>query len=45
MRAEEPVLYVLYFKGTRDEEYLSNVLDNMEAEYITEVNNLYDLEV
>lgn len=45
MRAEEPTLYILYFKGTRDEEYLSNVLDNMEAEYITEVNNLYDLEV
>lgn len=37
MRAEDPVQYIFYFKDTRDEEYLKNVLEGINPAYIKEL--------
>ena len=34
MRAKNPVIYVFYFKDTRDEGFLENVLNGIDAKYI-----------
>lgn len=34
MRADSPVLYVLYYENTRDEEYLASVYENIDSEFI-----------
>lgn len=43
MRANEPEIYILYYKRTRDEEYLKKALEGINPEYITVVNNLLEL--
>lgn len=43
MRADEPEIYILYYKRTRDEEYLNKALEGVNPEYITVVNNLLEL--
>ena len=45
LRATDPVQFIFYYKDTRDTEYLENVLEGIDSEYITEVNNLIDLEL
>lgn len=37
MRAEDPIQYIFYYKYTRDEEYLENVLEGIDKEYIKEI--------
>lgn len=39
LRADSPVQYIIYFKGTRDEEYLLNALENIDKKYIEEYEN------
>ena len=34
LRADSPEQYIIYFKGTRDEEYLQNALENIDKKYI-----------
>lgn len=34
LRAEFPEIYVLYFQGTKDEDYLQNVLNSIPEEYL-----------
>jgi superfamily II DNA or RNA helicase len=34
LRAEFPEIYVLYFKNTKDEDYLQNVINTISQEYI-----------
>ena len=34
IRAEFPIVYILYFKHTKDEDYLQNVIDNIPLKYI-----------
>lgn len=34
LRSENPEIYILYYKNTRDEEFLQNVFDNIKPEYI-----------
>ena len=41
----DPVQFIFYYKNTRDTEYLENVLEGINEEYITEVDNLIDLEL
>jgi len=36
LRAESPVQYIIYYKGTRDEEYLQKALENIDSNYIEE---------
>lgn len=45
LRATDPVQFIFYYKDTRDTEYLENVLEGINEEYITEVDNLIDLEL
>ena len=34
MRAESPLIYIMYCRNTQDEVYLKNVIDNIELKYI-----------
>lgn len=45
LRATDPIQFIFYYKDTRDTEYLENVLEGIDEEYITEVDNLIDLEL
>lgn len=35
LRAEHPEIFIIYVKGTRDEEYLKNALEGLNPDYIT----------
>jgi superfamily II DNA or RNA helicase len=37
LRADSPEQYIIYFKGTRDEEYLNNALESIDKNYIKEI--------
>ena len=37
LRAEDPVQYILYYKNTRDEEYLQKALENINKDYVQEI--------
>ena len=37
LRADSPEQYIIYFKGTRDEEYLKNALENIDDKYISKI--------
>lgn len=43
MRAEEPILIILYYKETRDEEYLKKALEGISSEYVIEVTDLKEI--
>ena len=43
LRADSPKQYIFYYKNTRDEEYLKNVYEEIDKDYIIIVNNLLDL--
>lgn len=43
MRADEPEIYILYYKGTRDEEYLEKALEGIDPEFVTVINDLTEL--
>ena len=34
LRADSPIQYIIYYKDTRDEEYLTNALENINKDYI-----------
>lgn len=36
LRADSPEQYIIYFRATRDEEYLNNALENIDKNYIRE---------
>lgn len=38
LRSESPEIYILYFRQTRDEEYLKKALEGIDKEYINEVD-------
>ena len=45
MRAEDPVQFIFYYKGTRDEEYLENALQDIDKQYITVIEDLNNFEL
>lgn len=45
LRADDPVQFIFYYKNTRDMDYLNNVLEGINNEYITEIDNLVDFEI
>lgn len=45
LRAEDPIQFIFYYKNTRDMDYLENVLDGIDTEYIIEIDNLIDFEI
>ena len=38
LRAEHPEIYILYYKDTRDEEFLKNAIEGIDKNYIKELN-------
>ena len=34
LRASDPHQYIFYYKNTRDEEYLNNILEDFNSDYI-----------
>ena len=40
LRSENPIQFIFYFKGTKDEEYLNNILEGINKEYIQVIDNL-----
>ena len=45
MRAEDPILFIMYYKNTRDAEYLEKVLEGIDEKYITIIENIKELEI
>ena len=45
LRADAPIQFIFYYKDTRDVDYLDNVLEGIDLEYIIEVDNLIDFEI
>lgn len=45
LRADDPIQFIFYYKNTRDVDYLDNVIEGINEDYITEVDNLVDLEL
>lgn len=45
MRVEDPVLFILYYRDTRDEEYLQTALEDINPDYITEVTDLSEIKI
>lgn len=42
LRSDNPIQFIFYFKNTRDVEYLSNILNNINKEYVQIITNLND---
>lgn len=40
MRADDPVQFIFYYKNTRDVDYLKNILEDINEEYVVEIDNL-----
>jgi superfamily II DNA or RNA helicase len=34
LRSKQPVVHIVYYKNTRDEEYLNNILESVDRKYI-----------
>lgn len=45
LRASDPIQFILYYKNTRDEEYLTNILTDIDDKYIVTVNDLVNLKI
>lgn len=41
LRSKDPIQYIFYYKNTRDEEYLSKVLEDLNKDYIKEIQLCY----
>ena len=39
LRSESPQQYIFYYKGTRDEEYLHNILEGIDSNYVSTIEN------
>ena len=42
LRADDPIQFIMYHKDTRDMDYLDNVLDGINEDYITKIESLTD---
>ena len=38
LRAEDPVTFIFYYKGTQDEVYLKNALENIDSKYVQHIS-------
>lgn len=45
LRAKDPILFVFYYKNTRDEEYLGKILEDINPEYIRVITNIEELNI
>ena len=45
LRAKEPLQFIFYFEGTRDEEYLIKILDTIDLRYMKKIEDLDKFEI
>lgn len=45
LRATDPVQFIFYYRGTRDEEYLENVLEGIDKDYVVKIETLDEIEL
>lgn len=45
MRAEDPIQFIFYYKNTKDMDYLQNVLEGIDENYIVKINSLINLKL
>jgi len=45
LRADEPILLVFYYKDTRDEEYMQNIIKDIDPEYINIVTSAEEIDI
>lgn len=45
MRAENPVVFILYYQYTQDEKYLKNAIEDLDTSFIQTVTDLKELEL
>lgn len=45
LRAEDPIQFIFYYENTKDVDYLQNVLEGINEEYIIKVDNLLNLDL
>ena len=45
LRAEKPILFVFYYKNTRDEKYLENIIEGVDPEYIRIITDVEELDI
>jgi superfamily II DNA or RNA helicase len=38
LRAQDPITFIFYYKGTQDEKYLKNALENIDSKYVKFIN-------
>jgi len=43
LRADDPIVYILYVKGTQDEKYLESALEGFDQNYVKYVDNFKEL--
>ena len=39
LRAEDPVVYIFYYKDTQDDVYLKGALENIDEKFVKYINN------
>ena len=45
LRAKDPILFIFYYKGTRDEEYLAKIIDGINPEYVRIISDVAEIEL
>lgn len=45
LRADKPILFIFYYKNTRDEEYLNNIIEDVDPEYIRVITDVEELDI
>lgn len=43
LRSDSPQQFIFYYKNTKDIDYLNNIIEDIDSNYITEINNLLTL--
>ena len=43
LRSDSPQQFIFYYKNTKDVDYLNNIIEDIDSNYITEINNLLTL--
>lgn len=45
LRAEDPILFVFYYKNTRDEDYMNNIIKDINPEFIRVVTSADEIDI
>lgn len=45
LRAEDPIQFIFYYKDTKDEEYLENIINDINKDYVTVLQSINNLKL